>query len=306
MASNPTPDNPDILRALCTRMAKGCKMHEVPLGIKQNTEAVMLAAHGGLSAAETALGLRKKEVAAAYDALQAADNAGFSMLTDCKLRIAKLYGQRWNVNWEPTGFPNQSTGIPDDQPTRLTLLDALKNYFTAKPADESVDMGATAALCLAQHTAITDAQAAVDHAESEQTKAFATRATAEDALRKRVRGLIEELTIVLPADDARWEDFGLSIPANPRAPESVASVTASTLSNSRLDVSWPYATRATRYRVETFIVGVDTEWQNKASAKDLEVILKGFTVGQVVKIRIIAFNDGGDAPPSPEMQITVT
>jgi hypothetical protein len=71
-------------------------------------------------------------------------------------------------------------------------------------------------------------------------------------------------------------------------------------------VSYPYATRAIRYRIETFIVGVDTEWQNRASAKDLEVILKNFTAAQEVKVRVIASNDGGDAAPSPETQVTVT
>lgn len=306
MASNPTPDDPDVIRALCVRMAAGCATHEVLLNIKQNTQAVMLAANAALSAAETTLGLRKQSVSAAYEALEAAHTAGLSMLTDCKLRLAKLYGQRWNANWEPTGFPSGSTAIPDDYPTRLTLLDALKNYFTAKPADESVDMGATAALCLAQWTAINTAQANVDQADSALTTAFNLRANAVDALRKRVRGLIDELTILLPADDARWEDFGLNIPANPTAPEPVSSVTASALGNGRIEVTYEYATRATRYRVESFIVGLDTEWQSKATPKDLQVILKGYTAGQVVNIRVTAFNDGGDASTSPVTQVTVT
>ena len=55
-----------------------------------------------------------------------------------------------------------------------------------------------------------------------------------------------------------------------------------------------------------FIIGVDTDWQNKASAKDLEVLLKGYTAGQQVKLRVIATNDGGDANPSPEVTVVVT
>ena len=38
MASNPTPDNPDILRALADRMADGCHLHETPLGLLRYTE----------------------------------------------------------------------------------------------------------------------------------------------------------------------------------------------------------------------------------------------------------------------------
>ena len=62
---------------------------------------------------------------------------------------------------------------------------------------------------------------------------------------------------------------------------------------------------ATRFRVQTFIVGVDTEWKNAITVKDLEVILKGFTAGQQVKVRVIAANDGGEADPSPEAVVTV-
>ena len=305
MASNPTPDNPDVLRALADRIADGCHQHEVAIGIKQNTEAVIRAAIAALSAAETDVGLKKQATANAYAALAAADDAGFAMLMNCKLRLAQKYGQRWSPDWEPTGFPDQSTQVPTTQDKRFTLLDALKNYFTAKPADESVDMGATAALCTSQWTAISTARQAVANAESAQTAAFTVRTSATDVLRRRVRGLIDELTLLLAPDDPRWEDFGLSIPAHPAAPEPVASVTASPLGNGRIDVTFPYATRATRFKVEVFITGVDTEWHPGKTVKDLEVVLSGFTPGQAVKVRVIAGNDGGDASPSPEGTVLV-
>jgi hypothetical protein len=306
MASNPTPDNPDILRALGDRMADGCHLHEVAIGIKQNTEAVMRAAITGLADAETQAGLKKQAVAQKYDLLQAADEAGIATITACQLRLKQKLGQRWSADWEPTGFPDQSTGLPRQQDARFTLLQALKNYFTVVPANESADMGATAAACDAAWAALSTARQAVANAESAQTLAFTARTAATDTLRKRVRGLIDELTLLLAPDDAKWEDFGLSIPANPAAPEQVASVSASALGNGRLEVSYAYATRAVRFRIEVFIVGVDTDWHPGKTVKDLEAILPGFTAGQVVKVRVIAANDGGDASPSPEAQATVT
>ena len=306
MASNPTPDNPDILRALADRLADGCHTHEVTIGILQNKEASIRAAIAALVAADLDLGIKKHAVSTAYDEVQVADDAGLVVLTNCKLRLGQKLGQRWSSAWEPTGFPSGSTAVPRTQDERFALLGALKAYFTAVPANESAEMGATAALCDAAQTTLSDKRQAVVDAEVALNAAFAVRTAAIDALRKRVRGLINELESLIADDDLRWEAFGLNIPANPSAPEPVTSVTAATLGNGRVEVSWPYATRATRYRVETFITGVDTEWQNKASAKDLEVILKGFTAAQVVKIRIIAFNDGGDAAPSPETQVTVT
>jgi hypothetical protein len=306
MASNPTPDNADVLRALADRMADGCHTHEATIGILQNTEAAIRAAIAALSNAETTAGFKKTELANAYTALEAADEAGTVCINNCKLRLRQVLGERWNAGWEPTGFPDQSTGMPNTQDKRFTLLDALKNYFTAVPASENAGMGATAALCEAAWTALSNARQTVSNCEAAQTTAFEVRASATDALRKRVRGLIYELETLIATDDPRWEAFGLNIPANPSAPEPVTSATAAPLGSGRIELSYGYATRAVRYKVESFILGVDTEWQNKASAKDLEVILKGYIAGQQVKLRVIASNDGGDAPPSPEVTVTVT
>jgi hypothetical protein len=306
MASNPTPENPDILRALADRMADGCHLHETSLGLLRYKEVVMRAGISTLGLAETALGLKKLAVSTAYTALQEADDAGTVVLTNCKLALAKKLGQRWSAAWEPTGFPGQSTAVPNTQDLRFTLLDSLKNYFTAVPANENPGMEATAALCEAAWTVISDARHDVAAAESELTTAGNTRADAVDGLRKRVRGLITELEDVLSADDPRWEAFGLNIPANPSTPEPVESLTAAALGGGRIELAWPYAVRAVRYKVESFIVGVDTEWQSKANAKDLGIIVKGYTADQVVKVRVISSNDGGDANPSPEVQVTVT
>jgi hypothetical protein len=306
MSSNATPDNNDILRALADRLADGCHNHEAALGIKQNTEAVIRAAIAPLAQAELQMGLKKAAVSTAYTTLDTADTAGVTCITNCKLRLAKLLGQRWSAAWEPTGFPNQSTAVPDSQDERFTLLDSLKNYFTAVPASESADMEATAALCGTAWTALSGAREGVSAAGSALTTAKNTRDDAAGPLRKRVRGLIGELETLLADDDPLWEAFGLNVPANPSAPEPVASVTVTPTSNHRLEVAWPYAVRAVRYRVETMIVGVDEDWVNKASSKELEIILKGFTAGQVVKVRVVAGNDGGDASPSPEAEATVT
>jgi hypothetical protein len=306
MSSNPTPDNNDILRALADLLADGCHTYEAAIGIKQNTEAAIRAAITGLTTAELQFGLKKQALDQAYSTLQGADEAGETTLSNCRLRLAQKLGQRWSAAWEPTGFPNQSTAVPRTQDERFTLLSDLKAYFTAVPANESADMGATAATCDAAWTALSDARQGVANAETAWSDARSARGSAVNALRKRVRGLITELEGLIEDDDSRWEGFGLNVPANPSAPEPVGSVTAAPLGNGRIELSWPYATRAVRFRVQTMITGVDAEWQNKSSSKDLQTILKGFTAGQTVKVRIVAGNDGGDAAPSPEAQVIVT
>lgn len=297
MASNPTPDNNKVLRALADRLADGCHQHEVALGIKQNTETAVRASIGALESAETAVGLKKVALDEATTDRQAADDAGETVLTNCRLRLAAKLGQRWNAAWEPTGFPHQSTAVPNTQDERFTLLKDLKNYFTAVPANESAEMGATAALCDAAWETLSSARQGEANAESALSEAFRDRTAAEAGLRSRVRGLINELEQLLAEDDARWEDFGLNIPANPTAPEAVGSVTLAPASNHRIEVAWTYAVRAVRYRVQVKVAGVDTDWRTAATVKDLEVILKGFAAGESVEVRVIAANDGGDAAP---------
>lgn len=305
MSSNPTPDNNDVLRALSDQLADGCHTHEATIGILHNTEVVVRAAIASLSQSEFDVGMKKAATSTAYTALEAADDAGREVLTACKLRLAQKLGQRWSAAWEPTGFPSQSTAIPSTRDERFTLLDSLRIYFTNVPANESAETGATAAACLAAWTLLSDKRQAVANAESAQTTSFANRTAAEDALRKRVRGLINELGDLIADDDVRWEDFGLNIPANPSAPVAVASVVVVPASGSRLEVTWPYAVRAVRYIVQQLVVGVDTEFHTTANTKDLIAMLKGFTAGQVVKVRVISANDGGEAGPSPEGQATI-
>lgn len=306
MASNPTPDNNDVLRALSDGIADGCHALEVTLGIKQYTEASIRAAIAGLKEAEQEVGKKKKALNDAEVALRAADDAGTTCITNCRLRLAQAYGQRWSPDWEPTGFPTGSTAVPKTEDERFTLLDDLKDFFTDNPTLENEGMGATAALCGAAWTAISDRRQDVATATSAMTTAFNNRTAAAKILRRRVRGLINELGDLIAEDDPRWEDFGLNIPANPSPPEPVESVTLTALGNGKISVEWPYAVRAERYKVQTLRVGVDSEFQTAVSSSDLEAMLKDFTVGQVLKVQVIAANDGGDASPSPEAEITVT
>ncbi|MEZ5387708.1 MAG: hypothetical protein R3F13_19540 [Prosthecobacter sp.] len=306
MASNPTPDNPDVLRALADRMADGCATYEGAIGILQNTEAAMRAAIAALSTTETQLGFKKLELSTANAALEAADEGNITCINNCKLRLKQLLGERWSTAWEPTGFPDNSTKLPTTQDKRFTLLDALKNYFTTMPASESADMGATAALCTAAWTAMSDARQGVADAADAQTTALAARDDAVRALRKRVRGLISELETLIADDDPRWEAFGLNIPANPAAPEGIATLTLTTPAAGKIHAEWSYATRMSGTRLLTKRIGLDDDFVNSGTADGLEKTLSGFTAGQTVEIKAVPYNDGGDGPASPTQSIVVT
>ena len=152
MAANPTPDDDDILKALAEDLADGCHTHEVAIGIKQNTEAVMRAAIASLDATKLARGQAATQVDVKNSAHQEADEAGTKVLKNSRLRLVKLFGGQFNNQWLTAGWPNGTTAIPTTQDGRFSLLSSLKTYFIAVPASESVDMEATAAICAAAHT----------------------------------------------------------------------------------------------------------------------------------------------------------
>ncbi len=306
MATNPTPDDDDVLISLTEELADGCHTHEASLGIKAQTEAVMRAA---LLAAKTALmnlGAAKVLRDQKETQLDAADAAGTLVLKNCRMRMVKLYGPDFDANWETAGWPNHSTAVPRTPDERFTLLGAMDLYFTANPAAEHVAFDATAAICHAAHEAVSDARSALNSAESGVSVAKSALPTVMRTLRRRVRALIVELGTLLAEDDARWEDFGLNIPANPTAPEPIEDLTLTALGGGKVFAQWPYATRMTGTRIMLKRIGVDDEPASAGSVGGLEKLLTGLTAGQTVEVFVIATNDGGDAAPSPTRSVAVT
>jgi hypothetical protein len=307
MAANPTPEDDEVLKALAEDMADGCNTHEVAIGIKQNTEAVLRAAITALEAAKLAAGTADTLVGTKITAHQGADEAGALVLKNCRLRLVKLFGtQQSNSQWVTAGFPVGSTAIPNTQDGRFSLLSSLKTYFTANPSAESVEMEATAALCATAHTTISDARTALNNAKTALSGAQDIEKAAVKTLRKRVRGLIAELGTLVADDDARYTQFGLNVPANPVAPEAIASLTLTAPGGGKIHAEWPYSTRMGGTRLVKKIVGVDDDFVSAGTADGLEKTLTGFTPGVTVQMKAIAYNDGGDAPESPVASVVVT
>ncbi|MBI3880156.1 MAG: fibronectin type III domain-containing protein [Verrucomicrobia bacterium] len=305
MAGNPIPDDQDDLLSFCEDLADGCHLHEVAIGIVQNKETVMRAAILALRNTESQFGTAKDTRQDAIDAQQAADALGSEFLGAARSVLANYLGQRWNTSWEPTGWPDQSTSIPDSQEKRLNLLASLKIYFTNVPAHENAPLGVTAALADTRFQAISDARQAVGAAEDSQTAKKQARDGAARSLRKRARGLVEELNTLLEDDDSRWHAFGLSMPSDPDTPEVAEAPTLVAGTPGKVQASWPRAPRAERYRVFKQIVGVDLDFVFAVTVHDREVVLEGLPSGQTVKIRLVAANDAGEAQPGPSAQIVV-
>lgn len=305
MASNRLPDKRDRLFAKGDDMCDGAHEHEVTLGIKQNTEAVVRPALAAARAAEAAFGTKQVQKKAANATLTAADNAAKVFISNARKRLSKFFGESYSTEWAAAGWSNNSTSTPTTQDERFNLVESLKLHLTGTPAHESVDMDVTVAIATTIHTNLSNARTALALKVTECGQAKAARDTAEANLRKRLTGMITELATLLSDEDPLWHAFGLSRPADEETPESPSFTSLIASVPGTLLADWDDALRADHYRVWILIVGVDTEFRAVDSPSDSDATLGGLPSGATVKVRVTSVNDAGESQPGPEATAVV-
>lgn len=305
MASNALPDKRDSLFALGDDMCDGAHTHEVAIGLKQNTEAVVRPALDAARAAEAAFGAAQVARKAANTTLTAADAAARVFLLNAKKRLSKFFGELYSTEWGAAGWPNNSTGVPSTQDARFNLVNSLVIYLTANPAHASVDMEVTTAVATSTYTSLSNARTALDQKVTEAGQAKAARDAAELNLRKRLTGMITELETLIADDDPRWHAFGLNSPADPESPETPTFTTAHPGGPGVALVDWDDALRASRYRVWIQIVGTDNDFHAVQTVQDSDATLSGLPTGATVKIRVTSGNDAGESQPGPEASVVI-
>jgi hypothetical protein len=306
MGANLLPKSLDELFTLAEDMADGLHTHEVAVGVKQNLEAAVRAALTDCQTRQTAFITSKGTKKGKTNDQTIADSNAKAFIGKARNVLVPYLGVTWSDDWAPTGFPNQSTAVPPTLAERQALLTSLQAYFTANAAKENAPLGVTAANAGTLFTALSDARSAVNQALTDFNQKKTDRDTSERALRKRMRGLIEELTQLLDELDPRWYAFGLVPPGAPDTPDQPTGLVLSAGPPGTVYADWADAPRATGYRVETQLVGVDPDFQLFTSVSDSDATLTGLPSGATLNVRLIATNDQGDAsPPSDVAQIVV-
>jgi hypothetical protein len=306
MGANTLPGKIEELFTLAEDMADGLHTHEVAVGIKQNLEAAERAALTDCQTKQTAFITAKATKKGKTTDQTVADSNAKAFIGKARNVLVPFLGVTWSEDWSPTGFPNQSTAVPPTLAERQALLPSLQAYFTANVARENAPLGVTAVSAGTLFTALSDARSAVNQALTDFNQKKAARDASEVALRKRMRGLIEELAQLLDELDPRWYAFGLVPPGADDTPDQPTGLVLTAGPSGTVYADWADASRATGYRVETQIVGVDPAFHLFLSVSDSDATLTGLPSGATLKVRIIATNDQGDqSPPSDVAQIVV-
>ena len=132
------------------------------------------------------------------------------------------------------------------------------------------------------------------------------RDTAIDALGLRVRGLIDELDLLLTALDPRWYAFGLNPPGAPATPEIPDGlvITVGPNGSGTIYLDWDDAPRAERYRVWQKADNA-LNWESVATVDDSDATLSGLAVGFSGKLRVTALNDAGESAAGEAVAVLV-
>ena len=326
MSSNATPENRTILLALAQNIHAGQLSHEASVGLMHHLALGMDAAIKKLqgdpatapgSAANKGSQLVYREAVDATGDAEAAlrdfsDGPAKKWLDGYRKVIEGIHGTSANDGWVSAGFSQGKTAVPRKHDARHALLAAARAYLAAHstyeaslPQGTGPALAITAARALELYGDLQDARTLVSTRTGEQATTKTARDTDVNDLYDEVSGTIGELGDLMGDADARWEVFGLNIPANPSAPGGVASLTITSAGTGRELLAWPYAVRAEYYRVFLKRVGTDPDFVNVADPKDLEHILKNLTPDSTIEVYIVPMNDGGAGTPSPTVSKAV-
>ncbi|MGL4398505.1 MAG: hypothetical protein ACRCXD_01440, partial [Luteolibacter sp.] len=174
------------------------------------------------------------------------------------------------------------------------------------PALENAPLDITSADAAALHTAAAAARSVLAAALTELGTSRTSRETAMEALRTRMRGLINELDILLPDEDPRWYRFGLSAPADPETPAipEAPTLTPGIAGSGLLFLDWPDTRRTDRYRVWQKKPG-ETTFTPAATVTESDATLTALPLGVLLEFQITALNDAGESVPSPAGMVTL-
>lgn len=318
-ASNETPRNQSILLPLAADMLAGQVALQDSVGLHHHRDTTLepriLALKGDPGAAPGSNANKGSQLVYKL-ADDAAGDAASAMktLSDGTVRVLLLgyravmegvHGKKLNAGWAAAGF-TEGTAVPQNHDKRHTLLTTMRSYLAANPTQEvtlpqpgGTTLAVTAANALAVLGQFNTARTLVNNADATAALSKQLRTADVDALFDEVSGTTAELRGLLAADDARWESFGLNIPASPNPPEALTDLTLTAAGTGKELAQWQRARRATYYRIFLKVQGVDDEFRFVDRDSDLEYTLKDLPPGSTIAVYVVAANEGGEAAPSP-------
>lgn len=217
------------------------------------------------------------------------------------------FGTRWTMAWLPLGFKTPGTiETPSDLNDKLEVLRSISTWLARNPDQEltnatNPNLSITHQRADELEQALANAISKIDEFETKVGQCQGVRDAAEEAFKKRIRAVINELDFLLDPMDPRWVSFGLNKPGETLRPDQPQDVQVTATGPARLRFAWEPSARASRYKVRVLVVGRDQEFQTVAEVFEENAELT-FEPTQTVRVEIIAVNGAGDSVPSQAVE----
>jgi hypothetical protein len=284
------------------KVLRGLNQLGVSLGLTHVTKAIYEPLLLDAKAKAEAFAQARQGKSAAHVALRSARAEAVAYLMDVRNYLTGFLGAAWSPLWAPLGF-NNSLKLPATDAGRCQMLAKVKAYFTSHPEHENAAEDYTAARADALCAPISNAVIHVDHCKFDTRSKRDARGAALKLLDKKISALRNELTSVLDPLDPRWLKFFDRIPGDPRVPEAVEDLTATAEPGGIINLDWPDAARAARYRVLKQVVGTDPEWVPADTVEESAAQLTGVPSGATVKLQVVPVNGVGEGPASEVIEL---
>ena len=301
MASNSLPDPQNRLWTLAADMSDGLEKNPT-VSVVQNTQARLDA---DLASAKSTQNTYEKAQKAENDALTArniANSNGKAALALTKRQLGDVPGALAAI------WSGGSTGIPDNIPDRINLLEKTADYLKDHAAEEVEKKNFTQAQIRAAFDALNAGRNALKNAVSPRVDAKVARDAADTALRARMSALIRELASpgLLTPDDDRWYAFGLVPPAGVERPGIAPDdVHLRKIAPGVAIAGWSATPRAQNYRPFIQVVGRDAAFIEQPLTTELDLTLENLPLTGTLKFYVQATNPVGDSPKSAVVEVAL-
>ncbi|MDB6026048.1 MAG: hypothetical protein JWM68_2271, partial [Verrucomicrobiales bacterium] len=177
----------------------------------------------------------------------------------------------------------------------LPIVERMQGFLGLHPEYEVSQLNLTAARAGELFRELGDAMTTVISEKTKCAQLLIARDEKAKALRKRLRGLINELDYFMEPNDPRWRLFGLNMPDSVQRPDQPENVTVTLINNTDAHVTWEAPARAERYHIFQRIVGIDSEPVNVGASYDPDFVLAALPPQAEIEIAIRALNEGGES-----------
>ena len=273
------------------------------IGLKQNTDVEIRTDIAGLADGVDRYELAKSALAGRRTDLAALVDQSRTFATLCREILKPHLGNQYSEGWDVTGFAG-SLRIPRRAEELQPLMQRLQRYFLANPAREVADLNLTAAQARALFDSLSGVRSTIHELQSQLSDLLNLRDVKAAKLRRRLRGLIDELDQLIDPLDVRWLAFGLNMPGASERPDTPVNVEAVPIENDAVVLTWDAAPRAERYRVWRRIVGTDLEFEAVGNANDPHFTAEDLPRNSTIEFAMSAVNNGGESPLTDVVRIS--